>query len=205
MTVKDVNQKYLIDYSYLTDAQKHYSQVGYNYVDAPWFVSDKAMNITVPAGITCQGKEIPVASGEQSFLQLALDKKLPVGKHYCVTPCLRRSDPYDDLHCQEFMKLELIYYFGYLEENIFAAGAMHCNLLEDAKSFFNKYLPIEVRNINDMKRLGCVTENPQDIEWNGIELGSYGIRHAAEVGSWIYGTGVALPRLQIAIQRLTKT
>lgn len=193
-------QRYLIDYNYLAQAQLYYKELDYHYVDAPWFVSEQAMNITVPYGIRCHGQEIPVASGEQSFLQLIMDKNLSPGiKHFCITPCLRRSDRYDDWHCQEFMKLELIWYFGHTMSIISdEVLKVYQTIINDAAGFFCKFLPIEICEITDEPRKGCITTNPKDIQWQGIELGSYGIRSAPEIGTWVYGTGVALPRLQMA-------
>ncbi len=65
-------------------------------------------------------------------------------------------------------------------------------IINRASVFFSRYTDYE--NIE-------VVENDQsgyDIEINGIEVGSYGIR-SCEYLKWIYATGCAEPRLTYAV------
>jgi len=128
-----------------------YERAGYHPLDVPWCVSDEAMNITRPvwagtvnAAYIAGGKQqCPVASAEQSFLQLQLDSlaasgSLNTGTYVAITPCFRNEPVIDELHQPYFMN---------------------------------------------------------------IELGSYGIRKHPKVGTWVYGTGCAEPRLSYAIEQ----
>ena len=47
------------------------------------------------------------------------------------------------------------------------------------------------------------TEQGFDLEYNGIELGSYGIR-SCEYLDWIYATGLAEPRMSMVKNMLNK-
>lgn len=78
------------------------------------------------------------------------------------------------------MKLELF------DSTLPATEQSVMSVLEDAKSFFSRYVPVKI-----------VQEG--ELSWDivslghGIELGSYGVRRYRE-HRWIYGTGVAIPR-----------
>jgi len=63
----------------------------------------------------------------------------------------------------------------------------------DAKDFFERYVEAKVVQSDEHQWDFVDTKNE-------IELDSYGIRHYREFG-WIYGTGVALPRLQQVIEK----
>ena len=61
--------------------------------------------------------------------------------------------------------------------------------------FFNKYLKT--------KRLESSKDILDILSLDGIELGSYGFRKHLDYG-WVFGTGVAEPRLSIALDKLKK-
>ena len=67
-------------------------------------------------------------------------------------------------------------------------------MVENAYGFFSKYIKKDLR-IDLFK-----STDSADIMYKDIELGSYGIRKHKNV-EWIYGTGVALPRLSIAMTK----
>lgn len=192
-----------IDYNYLETVKKHYVEKGYKYIEVPWVVSHKAISVTVPRSISVKNDIQPVASGEQSFIDLALEKVLPTGPHCCVTPCFRLQDTQDDgLHFIQFVKLELIDYFAYTEPRKYSLDRMIGHVLD----YLNLNLITErrVMAIDDGER-NCKTTHATDIEiqmksgprtGEYIEFGSYGIRYHDDVGWWVYGTGVALPRFQ---------
>ena len=110
------------------------------------------------------------------------DNKLPIGKYCGITPCFR-DEIVDDLHSNYFMKVELI---DTLEPNINGLNKM----IKCAKLFFEEF--IETRTIE-------LADELYDIEsLSGIELGSYGTRTYKNI-EWVFGTGLAEPRLTKAI------
>lgn len=181
----------MIDYHKIADALNYYAQYGYKYIEVPWAVSLDAINITCPANCVQYSLENKylVASAEQSFLQMILDQKLNLGKYLAVTPCFR-DDVLSETHQRYFMKVELIDFLP-KSENL-------NEILSVCLQFYRKYLPV------------VKVETPAGYDINsfpdGVELGSYGLRTAttSKIGSfsWIYGTGVAEPRLSYAISKM---
>jgi len=93
-----------------------------------------------------------------------------------VSPCFRKGDV-GDWHFETFMKLELY-------DNTGRKNALN-SMIEGAVSFFNFFCgECEVVDTPDGK----------DINVGGIEVGSYGVRTFRDK-TWVYGTGVALPRI----------
>lgn len=182
----------MIDYSILNSSIEHYESKGYNRIESPWTVSKYVDNITKPEDRPNlqlkHNDKCLVASGEQSFLYLYLKGFLPKGRFQTITPCFR-YESFDDLHTKYFMKNELI-----ITDKVTPNDLNF--ILEDALDFFKKYLP--------QHKLRCVPTSDDglsyDIEFSGIELGSYGIRKCKHC-EWIYGTGVAEPRLSTIIQQ----
>ncbi|MBY0548610.1 MAG: hypothetical protein K2W95_15170 [Candidatus Obscuribacterales bacterium] len=179
-----------IDYGLIGAAVSFYAARGYAYVEVPWFVTAPAFDVTCPPGVrtfdTYAGRL--VASGEQSFLQMLADGKLPPGRYMCVTPCFRDEPQYDDLRKMYFLKVELID----------TAQLNHEALLADALAFFSQYVPCRAEDMGDSTK-DIVTVN------GCVELGSYGTRNHALTGAWSYGTGCAEPRLSAAIKREVKS
>jgi hypothetical protein len=68
-------------------------------------------------------------------------------------------------------------------------------MVKTALGFFDQYIRTAVKPM-DGGSLDIVADK------SGVELGSYGIRTNDKVGSWIYGTGVAEPRLSTAMQNI---
>jgi hypothetical protein len=196
-----------IDYKIVAEAIAYYELAGYVYIDVPWQVSFGALVITTPSFLSKEDvvKSNPsgfVASGEQSFLQMAIDKKLSKGKYCCATPCFRPNDDLKDgLHFPNFFKVELIEYIGNdFCDTTKTAGKVD-SMIEKAAIFMENVLgkDLSIEPIIDDERTGCQSSLCCDIvtPMTKIELGSYGYRVADQIGSWIYGTGAALPRLTI--------
>jgi hypothetical protein len=195
-------------YRRLIDAMAFYEAAGFKPVDVPWAVSRYAMDITRPlwAGpvtmvYTAGGLELcPVASAEQSFLQMQLDAKkvgwAMEGRLLAITPCFRNEPKLDDLHQPYFMKVELIQWVT--PENEFRKRADLDNMIATASKFFEKHLDIDIVENHDPDPIGQVAYDIVSLRGR-IELGSYGIRKHESVGEWIYGTGCAEPRLSFAI------
>ncbi len=174
-----------IDYGRLANAKEFYSTVGYEFIHLPWVVDVDIANITKPSELRnfYVKEDVLVASGEQSFLQLSLKENLEPGIYQGVTPCFRDEGTIDRLHQPYFIKLEL---FQSIDVNMENLGRM----INDAQSFFSIYAIDTVKTI---------TDDGFDINTkNGIELGSYGIREVNGF-KWIYGTGLAEPRLTNAL------
>src|SRR5271157_3330889 len=104
-------------YQRLLAAIEYYEKCGFKYVNVPWAVSKEAILMTRPPHVVgdplhyiAGGIELyPVASAEQSFLQMQLDATDRISGSFCtITPCFRNEDRLDDLHQPYFEKVELI-------------------------------------------------------------------------------------------------
>lgn len=178
--------KTAINYQRIADAIKHYSKCGYEYIDAPWFVSKESIDVTRPENTRYFETFIGnlVASGEQSFVEIRNDL-CPSRKYQCVTPCFR-DDDYDEMRLPYFLKLELIIVLWKNDQS----DNLEAQIISDARAFFSKYGKTEI----------VKTDVGHDLNMFGYELGSYGYREHKEF-RWIYGTGVAEPRLSQVIEK----
>lgn len=183
----------MIDYSKIAAGIEFYTKHGFKFVDAPWIASQTATDITRPEGATNYPfeKGFLVASGEQSFFQLILDGKLEPGCYSCVTPCFR-DDKLDRYHQRWFLKLELID-----TQDVTTGRPLELAYL--AKEFFNVYLDNTAVVPTQPLDKTLVPETGYDVISNGIELGSYGLRQHPLIGSWVYATGCAEPRLSTVV------
>lgn len=174
-----------INWGLLADAVSYYTDLGYKYLEAPWIASQYHIMATCPAPEMVVSSDLGnlVGSSEQSMLQLDHRGLLAKGRYVACTPCFRK-DPLDALHRQTFMKVEL-----YANDR-FGTDALD-DMIGGALSFFQRHISPEA--------IGVVATGPDtyDIEVNGIEVGSYGMRSFEGV-RWVYGTGVAEPRFSAA-------
>lgn len=173
----------MINYEYLTESSNHYHDHGYIRIETPWMVTEEVDSITRPKDktpyvINGKNKNL-IASGEQGFLYLMLKQYLPPGKYHTITPCFR-DEPYDFEHSKTFMKLELINTINTSEDDLM-------EMIRDAKTYFEDILG---GSTVQMKKTG---NDSYDLEYFGVELGSYGIREYKHL-KWIYGTGLSEPR-----------
>jgi seryl-tRNA synthetase len=184
----------VINYSLIADALEYYQDQGYKLIDVPWTVPANVMKITCNEGHKFEDNKYLdkylVGSAEQSFLYLIKSGQLPYGKYCAVTPCFR-NDEEDELHQKYFMKVELIAYVKEWWKLPNRLGTM----MADAQQFFSLHVPVDLVKTDDER-----SDESFDIEANRIELGSYGIRHHENI-SWVYGTGLAEPRLSIAMDK----
>lgn len=179
----------MIDYKLIDDSIRFYDKLGYKRIESPWTVTKAISDITRPDGrgdfSIKEKNKVLVASGEQSFLYLMIKGFLPGGKYQSVTPCFR-DEPFDLTHTKYFLKNELIITDEVTENNL-------DKIVNDAMSFFTSIVKdktkLWIKNINEIQ---C------DIEYDGYELGSYGIREHGHL-KWIYGTGLAEPRTSIIL------
>lgn len=180
----------MIDYSKINHSIEHYEKLGFKRVESPWTVTLGISDITCPPGgknfTIAEKNKVLVASGEQSFLAMYNKGFLPKGKFQTVTPCFR-DETFDDSHTKYFIKNELIVTDKVDDLNLKLT-------INAAYTFFSHYLPIG--------RLEIVkqTDNSTDIMFDGMEVGSYGIRKCSFL-EWIYATGCAEPRLSRTIKK----
>jgi len=174
----------MIDYSILAKSVEYYEARGYKQIESPWYIPRKISEITTPPGypfFTIKEKdEVLVASGEQSLLSLYNLGHLPKGKFQTITPCFREESITQWNH-KYFMKNELMI------TDFVNVGTLS-SVIDDALSFFRQWVDVDVVDLKN---------GTFDIVYKNIELGSYGIRSCSFI-SWVYGTGVAEPRLSRA-------
>lgn len=196
-----------IDWALLARAVEFYQSQGYKYVEMPWAVSAESVAITCPRPeytANVDGLGSLVGSAEQSFLHMDLSGKLGKGRFVALTPCFRLGDDGDDLHHPYFMKVELYINDAQgleaMVDGVAPEGAIdngpfmaYLHMLSIVGQFNRSILgDVEIENVR-----GVDTSEGCDVELNGIEIGSYGIRqHNGHV--WVYGTGVAEPRFSQA-------
>lgn len=202
-------------YRRLLEAIRWYERCGFTYIDVPWCVSEQAMQITRPdwakssiCTLIAGGQPMcPVASAEQSFLQMQMDAIASgvrmIGKFVTITPCFRNEPVLNDLHLPYFMKVELIDW-GREKDAVDDSNLDY--MIACATTFLRCHVPIK-RIVNTEPDAIAIapshaTGSGYDIvsKISEIELGSYGIREYPSVGRWVYGTGLAEPRMTYAIQ-----
>jgi aspartyl/asparaginyl-tRNA synthetase len=178
----------IIDYQKIADAARYYESCGFTEISVPWIVSYEAYSITKPTSsqdfYTLEG--YLNASGEQSFIQMLLEEK-KLSKQFCITPCFRYETVLDEIHYRYFMKLELID-TDVSKENL-------QKILTYAKKYFMQHTEVTIIQTDVAGEAFDILDTH-----TGIELGSYGIRRTSTF-EWVYGTGVALPRLQVVLEK----
>jgi len=182
----------MINWHNVAKAIDYYQSLGYKYIEVPWFVSKPAIEATYSQNnikFTCDVGTM-VGSAEQSFVQLMLDNKIEAGKYVAASPCYR-DDIIDELHSLSFFKVELISIFN--KKEILILNYNLIDIVDAAKKFFNILAP-------DKKIKIVSTKEGIDLEIDGIEVGSYGIRSLKD-WIWIYGTGYADPRFSLVIKK----
>jgi hypothetical protein len=178
-------------YARIAEAISFYEMHEFKYIDVPWMVDESTLEITMPP----QGKIIKcdlgnlVGSAEQSFLQLALWRELKPGKYVSCTPCFR-NDAVDEIHRNCFTKVEL-----FINDKNLINHEQIISVVYAAQEFFKiQGVDCDLEETDDGYDLISTTDK--------IELGSYGVREFDDIGSWIYGTGLAEPRFSVALAKL---
>ncbi len=174
-----------IQWDRVARAIQYYQGCGYHYIETPWVVPGSVSAITFPEQMTAES--VHVGSAEQGFLDLMLKGKLLTEQMYVSAgPCFRPQDAGKPDHEPWFFKVELfaIYHIG---EPLW---------MEDVMTDAFDYFQFETGLTPDV----VVTEDGKDLYLNGLEIGSYGVR-TYQGHSWVYGTGLAEPRLSLALSR----
>lgn len=176
----------------LGQAMVFYKSLHFTPVDVRWHVPRSISVLTCPEQSRIVSSDLGdlVGSAEQSFLSMAGYGHLPPGKYVACSPCFRKEPFLDATHRRTFMKVEL-----------FAVSQSELSYTElhwAARDFFRRHAPAE-----EIKTVQ--TEDGVDIELNGIEIGSYGVRRLDDLGVWCaYGTGLAEPRFEYAVNKGTR-
>lgn len=181
----------VIDWHLLGKATQFFTHSGFLQKETPYALPELYHSYTKPhdnssfilnQGMFSAEPHELVGSAEQGFIYLILNHlALENDRLFSVTPCFR-CDNYDLLHQPWFMKLELFHYSSDIEDLL--------AMINLVKQF------IEQETIQPLK-LVITGQNTYDLELNGIEIGSFGFR-TVEGLTFIYGTGLALPRFSIA-------
>lgn len=203
-----------IDYIALGNAMSYYKSMGYEQIEVPWAVplDDIMLTCPMPTYATHAPDLAPndylVGSAEQGFLYLDRRGLLVKNKQYVAcTPCFR-NDAADEWHQPYFMKIELYHAMPseYMHDADFLVKGILENTLKSmiqiASNFFQRYEPmLNLLITQNVRSVKCVkTDQGYDLEYDGIEFGSYGIRKDIENNlCWIYGTGLAEPRFSKAV------
>lgn len=181
---KSFEFNYLIDYKKISEAIDFYKNKGFSHIEVPWDTSEKYRNITFngedfnPIG----ENRYLVGSAEQSFAMLYHLEKIVRGSYVACTPCFR-GDEIDKYHQEYFMKVELF-------DNNDTSEKRLLHIINLARVFFEQYISVKIVKVGDFE---------YDIMTHfDLELGSYGIRQHGNL-KWIYGTGIAEPRLSKAL------
>lgn len=175
-----------VDSYLISCAMSFYQNCGFDHTSVPMLVDPDVSALTKPEGIPevfhPSGK-VYVASAEQSFIQMWKDDEIYPDRFMALTPCVRMGEQ-DESHLSTFLKLELI-----------AIGYEAVELtLRPALMFFAQVSGNRAKMIE--------TNDGWDIEIAGIEVGSYGVRKMLNGTPYVYGTGIAEPRLSYALSKL---
>lgn len=178
-----------VDWKKLSDAVAYYKGLGYYYCELPWLQSRDVLNVTAPTPEHIIGTDFYslglIGSAEQAFIGMHQNVAVDPGQFVSCSPCFR-IEQIDWLHQTQFMKVELFQTINTTDNGL-------QNMIQQCVEFYDKYMA---------KPQVVETSEGFDIEVNGIEVGSYGIRSYRDL-TWIYGTGLAEPRFSQAWRAIT--
>lgn len=172
---------YNIDANLLFEVMGFYKSLDYKLCSCPLVVDKDVSDFTKPqdrGALHHIGGKYFVGSAEQGFLQMIKDNDNLNKNMLFITPCHRDEDVKDESHLEIFIKVELI--------------SLVKNPIEDVIKMYNIILNTNPEIVKTKD--GC------DLEINNIEVGSYGKNSYLGV-EYYYGTGLALPRLEYALNK----
>lgn len=168
---------------------------GLGAVEVPlaWVVPEAYTEATRPAWAARQPSTPHgrlVASGEQTFLQLAEEGILPPGRRFIGwTPCFREEN-FDATHHYTFIKAEV---FAWVDESVSVSDQLLC-LIDGARRALQPETDLPIVPVPQ-------SDGSWDLEIQGVEVGSYGMRRLPQSGRpYLYGTALAEPRFGFALQ-----
>ncbi len=181
----------IVSMTRMLSAIEYYKGRGYVLVDVPQCVDFEVSQHTKPDGVPelfHRGMKVYVASAEQSFIQMYKEGKLSEGKYMAVTPCYRHEAILDDTRYSMFLKLELINIGSEDSYEVMFDALDFLKPLSKAAKVY--YIPTE-EGVDTL-----------DIICKDIEIGSYGVRKMLDKTSYVYGTGLAEPRMSVVLNTL---
>jgi phosphoribosyl-ATP pyrophosphohydrolase len=184
-----------VKYCIISDAERFYETNGFTPCHLPWAVDKQSIDATIPPEKTPDmlGNMYLVGSAEQAFVQEIREGRLDNNKCYVsTTPCFRQEPVLDKTHFRYFMKTELFCALYRPTTELIKKEVER--FLTIAYRFFSRYLQVSV--VTTVEGYGYDIVSPSN-----VELGSYGYRTAGDL-TWIFGTGVAEPRLSDALPKL---
>lgn len=179
-----------IDANLIYEAMTFFKMRGYEFISVPYVVDKDIVAYTLPENrkaLSHASYGDYVGSAEQSIYQIIKDygvKSLP-DKCLMITPCQRDEPILDESHLEIFLKIELV---------SFNLGFGHTSIRDDVLDF---YKSLNVENMTYVIQDDGVS---YDININNIEVSSYGYRWFDNV-LVSYGTGLALPRFEYAVNK----
>lgn len=184
----------MIDYSLIAKSIDFYESFGFKRIETPWTVTEAVCNITKPpeakAFKLTEKNKVLVGSAEQGFLYLYLKGFLPKGQFQSCGPCFR-DESFDNWHTKYFIKNELI------KTDDTSKSSLDI-VIDNALDFFESVIREKCQVIKTFDNYFFCES--YDITYNGIELGSYGIRKCDYL-KWIYGTALAEPRTSMLLNK----
>lgn len=167
-----------------------WQSAGAKLIPLPWIASQEAVDATRPPERSPNTDiQTPfgflVASGEQAFMDMAStlqEKQIYIG----WTPCFRHEPSFDATHHYYFMKAEAFVRCSPSQASLEVDRVRHIAMLgfETLLRLSNQTARLEFRQ---------TSRGAYDIECNGIEVGSYGVRiYKGE--TYVFGTALAEPR-----------
>lgn len=184
--------KSIISTKILIDALNYYQSKGFQPIDVPMVVdSASARLITAPDKpfLYHNDYQVYIGSAEQGFIQLYKDNELPQGKFMAVTPCYRYETHYDAQTYYMFMELKLIH----IGDNLTSQDRN--NMINICQSFFKCYHQNITIDYETLSSSIDIFIEYDDNMYSGTKIGSYGMRYMPDGMPYIYGTGVAFPRI----------
>lgn len=180
-------------------AARDWVEAGAAWVDLPWTVPLQFIQATRPELSFGQDVATPrgmlVASGEQAFLWLDSQDMMQPRCHVGWTPCFRDEPVIDQWHRYAFIKLEAYRPLAKHEHQKSVLMA----LVDQAQGHFERW---SGRNA----RQRWFRDGTCDIEIDGREVGSYGVRShpTIEGREYVFGTALAEPRFSEVIRSLVQ-
>lgn len=166
-------------------ALEFFTNLGYVVTDVPLVVDEEISNLTKPndrENFYHTGNKVYVASAEQSFLQMMKEGVLPCGRYIAITPCVRDEEVYDETHFKTFLKVELCCVGEVCVKEVVSQTLLF-------NSMFGAVCSLSEEN------------SVVDINLNGIEVGSYGVRTSVCGRVYTFGTAIAEPRFSYALSK----
>lgn len=186
----------MINYNLIDRSIEYYKQQGFKRIESPWMVSEEISNLTLPKDKKAfklqHNKKVLVGSGEQSFMYMIVKGILTPGRYQTTTPCFR-DDSFDIFHSKYFIKNELI---DFENPSLYTLN----QIIESSKQFFISLKPSDAEHFEIT--LNVQDDSPvYDINYKGVELGSYGIRTIPYYDiPYIFATGLAEPRTSTVLK-----